>query len=195
MHISIQNNRLLKKSRGCDNSAFINPGMQSYEFQKMGLSFCYYWPFTARHTTRERAQHCWRFGLASHFQIQTMTKINICKSNMSNIKYPILYVLSLMIVWQLELDSRVWVQPYRTCGTRQTLYYLYKLWLVLKMGSSSNGLTGPRVPMSPREASPQVQKVGLLPALVETMPHYFLARGHNGENVFLLFMSIPNCML
>ena len=38
--------------------------------------------------------------------------------------------------------------------------------LVLKLGSSSIGLASPQVPASPRKVSPQVQKVGLLSALM-----------------------------
>ncbi len=48
-------------------------------------------------------------------------------------------------------------------------YHLDKLGLVLKLRMSSIGLAGPRVPASPREASPRVQKVGLLPSLVEML--------------------------
>ena len=39
----------------------------------------------------------------------------------------------------------------------------------LKLRSPSIRLASPRVPASPREASPQVQKVGLLSALVSTL--------------------------
>ena len=51
-----------------------------------------------------------------------------------------------------------------------------KLGLVLKLRKSPVGLASPQVPASPREASPRVQKVGLVPALMHTAPSCMLIR-------------------
>ncbi len=44
------------------------------------------------------------------------------------------------------------------------------------LASPSIGLASPRVPASPREASPRVQRVGLVPALMYTNSHEIMAK-------------------
>ncbi len=69
--------------------------------------------------------------------------------------------------------------------------------LILKLGSSSVGLASPRVPASPRVASPQVQRVGLVPALVHRTFGYLNLYGHMPKSSYLWSnpSQLSNCGL
>ena len=71
--------------------------------------------------------------------------------------------LSVISARAVNWDSRVQAL---TRESESSLQRTLGLARALKLRRSSVGLASPRVPASPKEASPRVQKVGLVPALI-----------------------------